>query len=380
MDLHHAGVVRRVTHAGVSAAGEGEPRQAGECYPHGGGTPPRPSQPQLWKFFFLVAKLKRNPKEKEKLLILPTSFPGAAAERPRPKAPPLAWGGFPAPSPPAPLRPRCPLSQALRDCPLASPCRGQSPRAASPPLLLLKQRGGAGCPPGSPAGLGAGGGTEGTPRIVLSVRCQGESRVLTPGGQRGGASGHRQDREGNKIVTQKKKIPTFFPFFFFSVFFCRLFFFVVVVVLFFVFFLLVFFFLKCKKLSAALERGSLDRPFTAKENRQRKGGGGGRRGRCQFGPRPRSSPPPSGPRVLRGAGSWGGRGGSSCPRPVLTHPWLMLLESSLSSGVPVGSPLLHPLGQTSYPPAPAPGTPRPRGSCPGHPKNRPDVWEEEGDG
>lgn len=90
-------------------------------------------------------------------------------------------------------------------------------------------------------------------------------------------------------------------------------------------------------------------------------------------------PSPLRPQSASDAGSWGGRGGSSRPHPVLTHPWLMLPESSLSSGVPVGSPLLHPLGQ-SYPPAPAPGTPRPRGSCPGCPKNRPDAWEEEGHG
>lgn len=143
MDLHHAGVVRRVAHAGVSAAGEGEPRQAGECYPHGGGTPPSPLSPPALEIFLSRCKTQKESKGKRKAFNSSDVFPGSRRrERPRPKAPPLAWGGFPAPSPPAPLRPRCPLSQALRDCPLASPCRGQSPRAASPPLLLLKQRGG----------------------------------------------------------------------------------------------------------------------------------------------------------------------------------------------------------------------------------------------
>lgn len=72
---------------------------------------------------------------------------------------------------------------------------------------------------------------------------------------------------------------------------------------------------------------------------------------------------------------------ASVPTPyLLTHPWLMLPKSSLSPGVPVGSPLLHPLGQMRYPPAPAPGASQPWGSCAGCPKNCPDVWEEEGDG
>lgn len=75
-------------------------------------------------------------------------------------------------------------------------------------------------------------------------------------------------------------------------------------------------------------------------------------------------PSPLRPQSACGAGSRAGRGGSSCPRLALTHPWLMLPESSLSSGVPVGSPLLHPLGQTSYPPAPAPGTPPATGLLP----------------
>lgn len=93
MDLHHAGVVRRVARRSLCGWRAGTRREGGAVPAEEGA--PRPSQPQLWQFFFRVAKLKRNPKEKEKLLILPMSFPGSHRRaRPRPKAPPLAWGGF----------------------------------------------------------------------------------------------------------------------------------------------------------------------------------------------------------------------------------------------------------------------------------------------
>lgn len=145
--MHHAGVVRRVARRSLCGWRAGTRREGGAVPAEEGAH--RPSQPQLWKFSFALQNSK-GIQRKKKSFNSSDVFPGSH-RRERPKAPPLAWGGFPAP---APLRPHCPLSQALRDCPLVSPCQGQTPRAASPPLLLLKQQGGCGLPPGEPCGAG----------------------------------------------------------------------------------------------------------------------------------------------------------------------------------------------------------------------------------
>ncbi|XP_067151329.1 uncharacterized protein [Apteryx mantelli] len=189
--------------------------------------------------------------------------------------------------------------------PLAEPEGLQPP---SPPLLLLKQRDDtrAGLRGGFPAprpsflwGSGTGGtrwaglcypyalrGERGGPGQAGGERAaQLLPSARTPGKRRG-ASGHRQNREGNKIVTQKEDSNLFSFLAFFFDFFC---------------FFLFFLFLKCKKLSAALERGSLDRPFIAKEKTAAKRGWGkgedsGVGRLCQFGsqvkePRAETEPP-----------------------------------------------------------------------------------------
>lgn len=86
------------------------------------------------------------------------------------------------------------------------------------------------------------------------------------------------------------------------------------------------------------------------------------------------SPPPA-PRVLHHGRPRAGKLGRTrrqlllCPPPrTLTHPWVMLPGSSLSSDVPAGSARAPP-PPTSLPPPPqvkrpGPGQENPRGSCP----------------
>lgn len=128
VDLHHAEVVRRVARRSLCGWRAGTRREGGAVPAEEGA--PRPSQPQLWKFSFALQNSKGIQRKKKSFNssdVFSQEPPPRAA---RPKAPPLAWGGF--------------LLRALRlrfgrtapchrrDCPLVSPC-GDRPRG--PPLL-----------------------------------------------------------------------------------------------------------------------------------------------------------------------------------------------------------------------------------------------------
>lgn len=138
---------------------------------------------------------------------------------------------------------------------------------ASPSSLIASEA--VGTPPLAVVLCRAERGYQGGGRVVLWGQAWGQQ-----GPDTGREMGSVRSRGGNKTVTpqnqqqQKKDSNFFFPFslFFFSCvfffFFCH----------FFLLFACFFFFLKCKKLSAARERGSLDRPFIAKEKRQLKVG------------------------------------------------------------------------------------------------------------
>lgn len=192
MDLHHAGVVRRVAHAGVSAPGEGGTRRAGGCRPRGGGTPPPPAplNPSSGNLFLSRCKTQKESKGKRKAFNSSDVFPGSRRrERPRPKAPPLAWGGKGGVS--------CsePSGSAAATLPLVPGTAGLSPRVPLPgtvpagrlsSLIASEAAGGCGLPPGDPCGAGGrwwhGGGTPDCAICSLPGREQGAD---TGGTERG---------------------------------------------------------------------------------------------------------------------------------------------------------------------------------------------------
>lgn len=145
------------SHAGVSAAGEGEGtrRGKGRC-PRGGGTSSPLSTPSSGNFLSRCKTQKESKGIKRKAFNSSDVFPGSHRRgRPRPKAPPLSPAGVSCSEPSAPLRPRCSVSQALRDCPLASPLPGTVPVGRLSSLIASEAAGGGcGLPPGNPCGAG----------------------------------------------------------------------------------------------------------------------------------------------------------------------------------------------------------------------------------
>lgn len=152
MDLHHAGVVRRVARWSLCGWRGGDTAGRG-CCPRRGGTISPLSTPAL-EIFLSRCKTQKESKGKRKALILPTSFPGATAERGRGRRLLLSpGGGF--------------LLRALRlrfghaaPCPRHCGIVPSCPRAGTVPagrlssFIASEAAGGCGLPPRDPCGAG----------------------------------------------------------------------------------------------------------------------------------------------------------------------------------------------------------------------------------